>query len=173
MRSQTITFLGILTAFAVVLHTVEAGLPNPTPWLRLGLANIITLVTLVAMGFRSAMTVQVLRIIIGSLITGSLFSPTFIQGFGGGIAAVIAMWAALQGEGLFSLVGVSIIGAFFHTSVQVLVAYLIIIRHFQIFFLLPVFLLTSIATGFFNGLAAHLLYRKLPRSYLFGNENKD
>ena len=164
LRSRKITFLGVLTAFAVVLHTIEAGLPNPTPWLRLGLANIITLVALMSLGLGCAMAVQVLRIIIGSLLTGTLFSPVFIQGFGGGMAAAFAMWLVWHyGGRLFSPVGISIIGAFVHTSIQVLLAYLIIIRHFQIFFLLPIFLLTSVATGFFNGLAAYLLFERLSR----------
>lgn len=67
------THLAVLVSIAVVIHTVEAALPlpMPVPGVRLGLANMITLLTIVLYGARSGLLVAVLRSVIGSLIGGT------------------------------------------------------------------------------------------------------
>ncbi len=156
-------FLALLTAFAVALHTIEAGLPNPTPWLRLGLANIITLLTLVIYGFRDGLMVSILRIVIGSIITTGLFGPTFFMALSGGITSTVVMHLGWRYMSCFSLIGTSIMGAYTHSFTQVVVAYFFFIRHGEIFMLLPIFLITAVITGFINGLATHILYNHLIR----------
>ena len=163
-RTRRLVFLALLTAFAVALHTIETGLPNPTPWLRLGLANIITLLTLVIYGFRNGMMVCILRIFIGSIITTGLFGPAFFMSLSGGVASTVVMHLAWRRLGrFFSLIGVSVIGAYTHSFTQVVVAYFFFVRHREIFMLLPVFLVTAVVTGFVNGLGAHILYQHLKR----------
>jgi heptaprenyl diphosphate synthase len=148
----------------VALHTVEAGLPNPTPWLRLGLANIITLLALVMYGFKEGLAVNVLRIFIGSTISTGLFGPTFLMALSGGVTATVAMYLAWRYLGGFlSLIGISVIGAYIHTFAQVVVAYSVFIRHMEVFTLLPVLLTFAVITGFINGLATHILYHHLGR----------
>ena len=39
--------IALLVGLGVVLHRLEALLPLPTPWVKLGLANIMTLIALV------------------------------------------------------------------------------------------------------------------------------
>ena len=70
-----LTYIAILVTFAVVIHTVEAALPlpMPVPGVRLGLANIITILTLILYGLRSALLVTVLRILLGSFFVGNFF----------------------------------------------------------------------------------------------------
>ena len=55
------TYLAVLVTFAVVIHTVEAALPlpMPVPGVRLGLANMVTLLTIVLYGARSGLLVAV------------------------------------------------------------------------------------------------------------------
>lgn len=163
-KTRRLAFLALLTAFAVTLHTIEAGLPNPTPWLRLGLANIITLLTLVIYGFRDGMTVCVLRIFIGSIITTGLFGPTFFMALSGGLVSTTVMhlaWRYLRKY--FSLIGISVIGAYTHSFTQMTVAYFFFIHHQEIFMILPIFLITAVITGFINGLGTHILYHHLRR----------
>jgi heptaprenyl diphosphate synthase len=144
---------------------VEAGLPNPTPWLRLGLANIITLLTLVIYGFRSGMIVCLLRIVMGSIITTGLFGPNFFMALSGGIISTVVMHLAWRymGQRYFSLIGISVMGAYAHSFTQVVVAYFFFIRHEEVFMLLPIFLVAAVITGFINGLGTHILYNHLKR----------
>jgi heptaprenyl diphosphate synthase len=110
-RTRRLAFLALLTAFAVALHTVEAGLPNPTPWLRLGLANIITLLTLVIYGFRDGMTVCVLRIFIGSIITTGLFGPVIGAYMHSLTQMVVAYFFFIRHQEIFMILPIFLITA--------------------------------------------------------------
>jgi heptaprenyl diphosphate synthase len=163
-RTRKLVFLAMLTSAAVVLHLVELGLPNPTPWLRLGLANIITLSVLASYGLGEGLMVGVLRIVLGSFIGGNLLAPTFLLSFCGGLSSILAMWFTITFAGrFFSLIGVSLIGAYTHTLTQLGVAYWVLIRHPGIFSLLPIFLGMALITGFLNGLGALILTRHLAK----------
>ncbi len=163
-RTRKLVFLAMLTSLAVVLHLVELSLPNPTPWLRLGLANIIVLSVLAIYGLKEGLAVGGLRIVLGSFISGNLFGPTFILSISGGLSSILAMWLALFFAGrYFSLIGISLIGAYVHTLTQLWVAYLVLIKHIGIFSLLPVFLGVALITGFLNGLGAQILTRHLSK----------
>ncbi len=157
-RTRKLVFLALLTTFAVAVHLLELSLPNPTPWLRLGLANIITLTVLVLFGFKEGVVVNFLRIMLGAFLSGSLFSPAFILSFCGGMLSVLAMGFALRLWGnYFSLIGISLIGAYSHILTQLGVAYYLLIQHRGLFYLLPLFLVVSLVTGFINGLGAEIL----------------
>ncbi len=162
VRTRKLVFLALLTTFAFAMHILEMSLPNPTPWLRLGLANIIILTTLVLFGFRAGVIVNLLRIMLGAFLSGSLFSPGFALSFSGGMLSVIVMGIAYKlWSEYFSLIGISLIGAYTHILTQLVVAYYLLIQHQGLFYLLPLFLIVSLVTGFINGLAAQVLTRHL------------
>ena len=71
--------IALLVGLGVVLHRLEALLPLPTPWVKLGLANIMTLIALVFLGFRAAVEVTLLRVLLGSVLGGTFLSPTFFS----------------------------------------------------------------------------------------------
>ena len=155
-------FLALFIALAVALHTFEALLPNPLPWFRIGLANILALTALYIYGIRALWIVSLARILVGSLILGTLFSPGFLLSLSGGLLATLLMslgywlWQPRIGP-----VGVSVLGALGHVSGQLLIAWLLIIRHPSIWMLLPFFLLFALISGMVNGLAADLLIKFL------------
>ena len=165
--------LALFVALAVALHTVEVLLPNPIPWFRIGLANILTLTALFSFGIRALWIVSISRILIGSMLLGSLFSPGFALSLGGGLAANIMMsigyklWHPKIGP-----VGVSILGAMGHVSGQLLIAWLVIIRHPSIWMLLPFLLLFGLISGIINGLAADYLLGSLAKHPIFAGLNK-
>ena len=75
--NHRITTLSLIVALGVVLHLLEILIPLPSPWIKLGLANVMTLVTLIFFGLRDAVTVTLLRIMLGSIVGGTFLSPTF------------------------------------------------------------------------------------------------
>lgn len=155
-------FLALFIALAVALHTFEAFLPNPLPWFRIGLANILALTALFVYGIRALWIVSMARILVGSLLLGNLFSPAFLLSFSGGLLATLAMsfgyrlWSPRIGP-----VGVSVLGAIGHSGGQLLIAWLLIVRHPSIWMMLPFFLLFSLISGMVNGLAADYLIESL------------
>ncbi len=161
-------FLALFVALAVALHTVEVLLPNPIPWFRIGLANILALTALFSYGIQALWIVSISRILIGSLFLGSLFSPGFLLSLGGGIVANILMSFGYRlWQNKIGPVGVSVLGALGHVTGQLLIAWLVVIRHPSIWMLLPFFLLFALISGIVNGLAADYLLGSLYRHSAF------
>jgi len=160
--------LALFVALAVALHTVEVLLPNPVPWFRIGLANILALTALFSYGIQALWIVSISRILIGSLLLGSLFSPSFLLSLGGGLIATTLMSFSYQlWREKIGPVGVSVIGALGHITGQLLIAWLVVIRHPSIWLLLPFFLLFALISGIINGLAADYLLESLYRHPVF------
>jgi heptaprenyl diphosphate synthase len=163
-RSSTLLQLALLVAAGLVLFLFESFIPRPLPWLKPGLANIATLFALYTFGVRGALLVTLLRVILGSMVVGSFLNPAFLLSIGGGLCATLAMAAALRFGETFSVLGVSAIGAFCHNAAQIFLAYFFIVRHTELFLLLPIVLLSSLFTGFVVGLITHLLLER--RKYI-------
>jgi heptaprenyl diphosphate synthase len=153
-RNIRITTLALFIAMAVVLHWVEAFIPRPAPFLRFGLANVVTLCTLYTFGGAWALVVVVSRVVIGSLLSGGLFSPGFALSLCGGVTAALAMWA--MPRSLFSPVGTSVGGAVMHMSAQLALAAFLIAQA-SLVRLLPLFLLVSVLTGMINGYIVRMI----------------
>jgi len=160
-RLKYLTYLALLITFAVVIHTVEAALPlpMPVPGVRIGLANIITLLTLILFGLRSGLLVAVIRSVLGSIFVGGLFGFGFWLSITAGIMSCLAMALVLvfQKKGLVSLISVSVIGAAVHNLTQLTMASIIIASFDLLRGYFPFLLLLSVPTGIFTGLAAYYL----------------
>ena len=160
--TRDLVLLSLLIALSIVLRGVEALIPNPLPWLRIGLANIMTLLAIMLFGLKAGLLLTVLRTLIASLLFGSFLSPTFFLSFSAGIASTLVMGAALRwGGALFSPVGVSVLGGFVHNLTQLVVAYILIIHHAEIFYLFPPLAILGIITGLLNGWLAAVLHDHL------------
>ncbi len=75
-QTKRMVYISMLVSLSIVLHTVEAMIPLPSPWIKLGLANSISLIAIVLLGIKEALMITFLRVIVGSLIFGTLLSPT-------------------------------------------------------------------------------------------------
>ncbi len=162
INTKKLVYISLLVSISIVLHTLEAMLPLPSPWIKLGITNIGTLLALVLLGFQEAMIVAFLRALIGSILFGTFLSPTFMLSLAGGMSSAIVMGLFYKFSlGYFSLVSVSFLGAYTHTTVVMLLVYFFIIHHNELLYLFPIFLLFSAATGIMNGLLANVFLRKL------------
>lgn len=157
--------MAFLVAVASILFILESLIPSPIPWIRLGLANVVTLLALKWWGMKEALIVLVMRVMVGSLLSGKFLSPVFLLAISGGITATLVMGMGLSlGEKVLSLIGISILGAVTKNVVQILVTYFIYIRQIYILTLFPVFLTSSLITGTLIGVLAHLIHQKVQLS---------
>jgi heptaprenyl diphosphate synthase len=158
-RSRRQVFLGLFIAIAVSLHAFESLLPTPVPWLRLGLANVMTLVALYLYDGRAAWSVSLARVGIGALLLGRIFGPGFWLALVGTIFATSAMIIMYRfGKKYLSPIGISAIGAAGHSLGQILAARLLVVQHEAVWQILPFFLLSTLLAGVLTGwLAASLL----------------
>jgi heptaprenyl diphosphate synthase len=154
--------MALLVALGVILHRVEALLPLPAPWIKLGLANIMTLLALVFLGFKEALIVTGLRIFLSSIIGGTFLGPTFFLSFSGGLTAIFTMaWVYRRGTGPFSLIGVSVVGAVTHILAIAFLVYFIFIPQNAFLQLLPIFLSLALVSGILTGIAGNILSSRL------------
>ena len=154
--------IALLVGLGVVLHRLEALLPLPTPWIKLGLANIMTLIALVFLGFRAAIEVTLLRVLLGSVLGGTFLSPTFFLSLAGGIASLCIMGLLYrERERTFSLVGISVAAAYAHTTAIFICVFFLFIHQSVFFNLLPVFLTFSLVSGVLTGLLANNITKHL------------
>ena len=76
-RVRDMVILGLIISQALVLHLLEGFMPVLAPGMKLGLANIMTLVTLAIYGFKEAIIVVSIRSVLGSLLAAALL-PFYI-----------------------------------------------------------------------------------------------
>jgi len=144
----------LFISLALVLSYMERFFPLqmliPLPGIKLGLANVVTLVALKLLGVRNAFLIVVLRsflsAVFGSGIAGLAFSVT------GGILSVFVMALAYRMP-VFSVYGISILGAAAHNIGQICAA-MILMQTVSIAAYLPWLLLTALVTGFATAAAA-------------------
>jgi len=135
----------MLLAFALILSYVEALIPFPfmVPGMKLGLANMATLLVLYLIGEKEAAIVSVSRIILVGFLFGNLYS--IMYSLAGGILALLVMVLSKR-TGFLSCVGVSILGGVFHNVGQLAVAALIVDTK-GVFYYLPVLLIGGMVCG--------------------------
>ncbi|RLC46922.1 MAG: hypothetical protein DRH57_05110 [Candidatus Cloacimonadota bacterium] len=159
-----LVLLAIFTAIASLLFLVENLIPKPLPFLRIGLANILVILVLVLIGYKEALLITVTKTVLGSFFSGLLFSPTIILSLGSSIVSLTIMFIALKSKISFSLIGISILGAFSHNAMQLFLVYILLIKEVRIFYLFPVLSIIALISGFITGIIAYTSYPKLKRS---------
>ena len=152
-RTRKLTLCAVLISLALVLSYMERFLPLqmvvPMPGVKLGLANIVSLVALYLLGGRSAYTILVVRCILGSIFAGSITSLMF--SLIGGSLAMFAM-ALSRKLPFLSVYGVSILGAAAHNIGQIC-ASMVLMHSAYIAAYLPYLLAVGLFTGFATGAA--------------------
>ena len=159
-KTRKLTLMAILSTIALIIFVIEAQIPAPVPipGVKLGLANIITLVAMVVLGRKEAGAVLFVRVFLGSLFAGS--PSTLIYSAAGGFVAYLVMCLlikAMSGERLWLLSALSAIG---HNAGQ-LGACALILKTPGILAYAPVLAISGVITGVFTGLAAMYLIRAL------------
>ena len=161
-QNKRIVIMALMVALGVILHRLEAMLPLPTPWIKLGLANLMTLMALIYLGTQEAFIVTLVRVILGSILGGTFLGPTFFLSLAGGLASTAVMCGIYnRGKGPFSLIGISICGAYTHAFITAVCVYFFLIKQASFFILLPFFFSLALITGILTGITGNLLSRKI------------
>jgi heptaprenyl diphosphate synthase len=154
--------MAIMVALGVILHRFGALLPLPSPWIKLGLSNLMTLVALFFWGFKEAVIVTFLRVVLGSILGGTFLSPTFFLSLVGGIAAILIMGMLYKiGTTHISLIGIRIFGVYTHTLAISLCVNYFLIRESSFFTLLPFFFSLALLTGVLTSSIANTHSRQM------------
>jgi heptaprenyl diphosphate synthase len=157
--------LALLIAMASVLHVVESWipLPLPVPGIKLGLANIVSLIVIIMFGWRDAIYVAIVRVCLASLFGGIFLGPAFVMSASGAIGSTMVMaYVYYYCYPKFSLIGISIIGAVIHNIVQIAVA-AILVSSANLLWYLPYLVLFALPTGLATGITTIYFVAKVPK----------
>ncbi|GHV38691.1 hypothetical protein FACS189490_01020 [Clostridia bacterium] len=162
--AKSVAYLGILTALAIVAGYLERFIPAPVavPGIKLGLANVVVLTALYALGAKEALSVSVIRVMVNGLMFSGVFGV--IYSLSGAILSFLAM---LIGKKLnvFGVVGVSVLGGVFHNAGQIIAA-AIIVENLKLLYYMPVLIVSGVIMGVITGFCAgftliHLIKLKI------------
>jgi heptaprenyl diphosphate synthase len=153
----------MLVGAGLVLQAVDRLIPSPVPFARLGLANVVTLVALVALGLPEALIVTAVRVSVGALILGTFGGPAFVLAAAGGLVSALVMGALVRWVvPPLGVVGTSLVGAAAHNVTQLAVVGALFTGLGAAAALAPAALLVSAPAGFATGAAAWLVLNRLP-----------
>lgn len=157
MKTNNITYAGVLCAAAVVLGYIESLIPPfiPVAGFKIGLSNLAVMFALYKLGTKQAFFVMLIKV----LVTCLLFSGASALLFSlfGGAAAFFAMCTARRLK--LSHCGVGVCGGVFHNLGQLLAAFIVMGTH-DVFLWTPALLVLGTATGFLIGAAARLVLNR-------------
>ena len=151
-------YFGVFTALALILSYVELLIPINfgIPGAKLGLANLVIVVVLYRNGWREALLLSVVKIVLAGFMFTNLFS--ILYSLAGGILSLGVM-SLLKWKNIFSVTGVSIAGGVSHNVGQLLVA-MAVVETYQVGWYLPALLIAGVLTGLLIGiLSAGMLKR--------------
>ena len=160
METKKFTRLSLLLALSVVINLIEVFIPifsGIVPGLKLGLANIVILFVLISYGFKDALYLSVLRVILVGILRTGLFSVSFFFSLGGALLSIIMMYLSSKYTNL-SVIGISITGSIFHSIGQIVISMLFLDVTTMLYYL-PLLLLFSIPTGIITGILSNQLIK--------------
>ena len=158
-KTKRLVLLAMLTAVAMILSYVESLLPSVgIPGVIMGLANIAVIFALFRFGWKEAAALSLVRVVLVSLLFGSVGAMLYSLA---GAVLSLAVMALLRRIDRFSTVGISVAGGVAHNAGQILMA-MLILQTKQLLGYLPVLAVSGIAGGVLTGLAAALLIRRIP-----------
>ncbi len=157
-----ITRLALLTAIALTIFLAEAQIPALTavPGVKLGLANIVTVYAMFALGPGDAFLVLSARVFLGAVFSGQ--PMTLIYSAAGGLLSwcVLCLLGRLLTDRQIWLA--SPVAAIFHNLGQLLAA-AAVLRSWSVLAWLPYLVIAAVLAGLFTGVAAQALLRRLER----------
>ncbi|PMQ02093.1 MAG: heptaprenyl diphosphate synthase [Dictyoglomus sp. NZ13-RE01] len=157
-----ITFLGVMLSLACILYYIEALFLNPLtslPGSKLGIANIITLLTIYWIGLKEGLIISFLRVILVNILLGGIFGLSFFLSLTGGVVSAFIMGILERNKNL-KIIYVSIFGALAHNISQLIVVSFFI-SHKSILFYFPFLVFFAFITGTFNGILGEWVMNKI------------
>ncbi|WP_225048102.1 Gx transporter family protein [Lacticaseibacillus kribbianus] len=161
-RTRQMIFIALLCAQGVVIGLLERMIPFPfafAPGAKLGLANLITIVSLFTMSVSDSFLLLILRLLLTTLLGGTL--STFMYSGAGALLSWVGMLAiSLLGDKRVSMIGISAAGGILHNVGQLVVASWIA-QSWTVMLYLPILSVMGILAGIAVGIAANFLFEHI------------
>ena len=160
-NTTKIAFLGMFITLALIASYVESLVPFyfGAPGIKLGLANLITVILLYRSSWKDAAVVSVLRIVLSGILFGNVFS--IIYSFCGAFLSLFFMCLMKQVKG-FSVIGISMAGGVLHNLGQLMAA-IYLMENGNIIYYFPVLMVAGLVTGLLIGIGSREVLKRMPK----------
>lgn len=167
--SRRLVLDALLVTLGVAVHQMEAALPPLLPGVKPGLANVFGLVAFLALGWRDAAAVTLLRVLLGGLFSG--LGLGFACSLAGslGALAILALLGPFVPRSL-SVEGLSVAQAGAFNLAQLGVVGFLLGSWGAALPYVPLLALSALVTGAGTGFLARILWR---RGLLEPRESRD
>lgn len=161
MKSKKTAVLGVCIALAMIFSYIELQIPSfvAIPGIKLGLPNIVIIIALYKFGWKEAVIINILRVLIVSVLFGTVLS--LLYSIAGAVISLTIM-IILKKLSIFSTVLVSVFGAICHNIGQIAVA-IFVLDTSELLYYLPVLLITGTVSGILIGLIGANVVKKLEK----------
>ena len=159
MSTKKVAFLGLTIALAMIFSYLEHLIPQPLPGVKLGLPNLVIVFLLYRVGWKEAVIVSLIRVLLVALLFGNVQS--LLISLSGAVLSLTGM-ILLKKINLFSCLPVSILGGILHMVGQIVCA-CFVTSTAGIASLLPIYLVTGTIAGALIGLLSGLLIKRLEK----------
>lgn len=159
--AQNAALYGMMIALSLLLSYVETLIPISlgVPGVKLGLANLVSIVGLYIIGIPGTIAITLVRIVLVGFTFGNMFS--MLYSLAGAAVSLSAMILCRKRE-LLGQTGVSIVGGVGHNVGQILVA-AAIVESSAVFYYLPFLLLAGSIAGGLIGTLGGMVTRRIGR----------
>ncbi|WP_265456504.1 Gx transporter family protein [Enterococcus sp. HY326] len=172
-KLQKTIYISLLVAQGVVIGLIENMIPYPfafAPGAKLGLANLITIISIFTLRKRDSFTLVCMRLILTTLLGGTL--STFLYSMSGAILSYFGMLLMKSlGPKRVSIIGISATGGFLHNVGQLVTASFIA-QSWPVMMYLPILSFLGILSGIAIGIAANYLLRHVRTIRQFQKEQE-
>lgn len=164
-KSMTLTtdqkeVTALLAAFCMFLSMLEYLIPKPLPFMRIGLANLPILISLLLLPSGGTLLLVLLKILGQGFVNGTLFSYIFLFSAAGSFSSGIVMIVTFR---LFkeniSMIGICVLGALASNLVQITAAGFVIFGK-AAFLIAPPFLIIGTVSAVVLGCFAEKFISK-------------
>ena len=157
--SRMTAICGVFIALAMVLSYLESLVPISfaIPGIKLGFANIVTIIALVKLGLKPALIISVGRVLLSGLLFGN--QATIMYSMVGALFSIAVMFIVRKLK-LLAITGTSVCGAVAHNLGQLIVA-AIVIENTKIFYYMAVLSVSGIIAGVLIGLLAGIIIKNI------------
>lgn len=159
MKTKRLAVMAMAVALAMILSYVESQIPAfvAIPGIKMGLPNILVVFVLYKLGWKDAIVISLLRVLLVSVLFGSVLSLAY--SIAGATVSFIGM-LLMKKSGLFSTVAVSVVGGVLHNAAQIGVACLVMETNLITYYL-PFLVLSGTLAGIVIGLVSALTVKRV------------
>ena len=157
-KAKRAATFGLMIALAFTLSYLESLLPVNigVPGVKLGLANLVTVVALYKLKPCEAFAIAFIRIVLAGLTFGNTYS--LVYSLCGGLLSFAVMLLVKKTK--LSVIGVSILGGTAHNIGQIAAA-AVLMGTARIAYYLPVLLVAGLLTGFLIGTLSKIIIDRI------------